>query len=394
MFSFFILKIVNRNGLGSKGKTRFFALCVTSIFLIQCVHTNPGIERNISSESRPFVDNSKNRFAFEQCQSKSRYYLENKISQMPPEYIKPHNNEWTKSIPMKCIQFAQKNFHGNYAKCENENSRPHLTPFKPCQTENYSNLVYNAFHDVMDCFNLDPKDFFLQFMIESGFHINAFNKTGMDSGIAQFTANGIKKVISKNRISRTREALLASSRPSCARISSTIGTFDITSFVVERRCSMISVPQNPYRSMFFNYIHTMLDQIELKMEVDSETSDLVDIQNAMTDRIKRQFVYLAYNRGMTGIKRLLMGYIDYKKSMNQEITESDLDMNQNLTRVKAVLKSEPRKREILSDSISDGNLNKLTFAEYAVIEKASYVADMVTAQDYVRQQLGDQCSRF
>ncbi len=377
-----------------KVKTPLLALILISLWLIQCVHSVPISDRAISSEDKPFVDQSKNRNAFELCRSSDRTYLENKIAQMPADYIHPHNNEWTKSIPMKCIQFAQNNFKGNYAKCENENSKPKLTKYKPCESENYSNLVYNAFHDVMDCFNLDPKDFYLQIMIESGFHVNAFNKTGMDSGMAQFTANGIKKVISKNRISRTRDFLLNSSRPSCARISSTIGDFDITSFVVERRCSMISIPQNPYRSMFFNYIHTMLDQIELKMEIEQDTSELEPIQNAMTDRIKRQFIYLAYNRGMTGIKRLLTGYIDYKESMGQTITEQDLDLNQNLTRVKMILKAEPRKREILSDSIREARLNRLSFAEYAVIEKASYVADMVTAQDYVRRQMGDQCSRF
>ncbi len=358
------------------------------------MHTNKVIERTISSEEPPFVDNSKNRYAFEQCKSEKRFYLEERISQMPQDYLQPHNADWTASIPLKCIQFAQKNFNGHFAQCDNEEARPKLTAYRPCMTENYTHLVYNAFHDVMDCFNLDPKEFYLQFMIESGFHINAFNKTGMDSGIAQFTANGIKKVISKNRISRTREVLLNSSRPSCSRISSTMGAFDITSFSVERRCAMISVPQNPYRSMFFNYIHTMLDQIELKSDVERELSALESLKPALTERIKRQLVYLAYNRGMTGIKRLLVGYIGYKKSMNQSISEQDLDLNQNLARVKKILRAEPEKREILVRSIKKGKLNKLSFAEYAVIHKATYVADMVASQDYVQRQLGDQCSRF
>lgn len=357
------------------------------------MHTKNINDRKISSEAEPYVDNSKIHYAFEQCKT-NRNYLESRISQMPLDYLQPHNQEWSSSIPLKCIQFAQKNFGGHFAQCEDEDSKPKLTKFRPCMNENYTHLVYNAFHDVMDCFNLDPKDFFLQFMIESGFHINAFNKTGMDSGIAQFTANGIKKVISKNRISRTREVLLNSSRPSCGRISSTIGSFDITSFVVERRCSMIMVPQNPYRSMFFNYIHTMLDQIELKMEVERDLSTLEEIKDALTDRVKRQLIYLAYNRGMTGIKRLLAGYIEYKKTMNQPITEQDLDLNQNLDRAKKILKLEPEKRELLQGSIKRGKIAKLSFAEYAVVHKATYVADMVATQDYVRQHLGDQCSRF
>lgn len=378
----------------SKVKALGFLVVVTSLCLIQCVHSDKVVDRSISSENAAAVDQSKNKYAFEQCKSEKRYYLEERISQMPQEYLQPHNADWSQAIPLKCIQFAQKNFNGNFAQCENEDSKPKLTALRPCMTENYTHLVYNAFHDVMDCFDLDPKSFYLQFMIESGFHVNAFNKTGMDSGIAQFTANGIKKVISKNRISRTQEMLLNSSRPSCSRISSIMGSFDITSFSVNRRCAMISVPQNPYRSMFFNYMHTMLDQIELQADVERELSGLASIKSALTERIKRQLVYLAYNRGMTGIKRLLNGYVDYKKSMNQVVLEQDLDLNQNLARVKKILKAEPAKRAILVRAVKKGKLNKLSFAEYAVIHNATYVADMVATQDYVQRQLGDQCSRF
>lgn len=138
----------------------------------------------------------------------------------------------------------------------------------------------------------------------------------------------------------------------------------------------------------------MLDQIELQADVERELSGLASIKSALTERIKRQLVYLAYNRGMTGIKRLLNGYVDYKKSMNQVVLEQDLDLNQNLARVKKILKAEPAKRAILVRAVKKGKLNKLSFAEYAVIHNATYVADMVATQDYVQRQLGDQCSRF
>lgn len=153
---------------------------------------------------------------------------------------------------------------------------------------------------------------------------------------------------------------------------------------------MISLPKNPYRGMLFNYIHTMLDQIDLRRQLDDELSNLSTIQSALTEKIKRQLVFLAYNRGMTGIKRLLEGYIENRKEMNLIPSESDLDLNQNLARVKKVLNLDFKKRELLKKS----KIKKLSFAEYAVIYKATYVADMVDAQDYVRRFLGDQCSRF
>ncbi len=138
--------------------------------------------------------------------------------------------------------------------------------------------------------------------------------------------------------------------------------------------------------MLFNYLHTMLDQMQLNEELASFT----DIQEALTPRIRRQLVYLSYNRGMTGMKRLLTGYIESRKKVDQIPTESDLDLNQNLMLAKKIMRLEPYKRDILKKA----KIKKLSFAEYAVIQGTTYVSNMVEAQDYVRRQMGDECSRF
>ena len=352
---------------------------------------NLQIDRSISSlKDHQRTLASDIRYDFQMCHSQNRSYLEDDIRAMPLEYIRPHDNEWTRSIPMKCVQFAQNNFRGSFAKCETEDSRPTTNASKPCMSEAYVTLVYNAFHDVMDCFDLDPKDFFLQIMIESGFHINAINKTGLDSGMAQFTAAGLRKVIENNRIERTRRILFESSRPSCQRISNRVGNFDITAFVVAKRCSVIKIPQNPYRAMFFNYIHTMLDQVQIQSEIDQQLSEFSSIQTALTPRIRRQLTYLAYNRGLDAIKKLLKGYVDNRQRLGVVPDEADLDLNQNLSRAKSILRLDPGKRDILKRA----KIKKLTFAEYAVINRITYVSDMVEAQDYIKNHLGDQCSRL
>jgi len=373
-------------------KRHFIILLFISFFLIQCVHQNLENKRSISSLPRDVatLQPSQIREEFQVCRSSSRLYLEEDILQMPIEYIRPHDQDWRSAIPMKCIQFAQKNFRGRFANCEGEEARPTADALKPCMNESYVTLVYNAYHDVMDCFNLDPKDFFLQIMIESGFHINAINKTGFDSGLAQFTANGILKVTANNRIERARRLMLESSRPSCQRISSTIGEFDITFYTPDKRCSMIALPKNPYRGMFFNYIHTMLDQIEMESMLERELAAFKQLKTIFTDRIKRQLVYLAYNRGMMGVSRLLQGYLQNRQRASQILTETDFDLNQNLERAKAIMRLDPEKKKILKRA----KIKKLTFAEYAVINNASYVSEMVGAQDYVRHHLGEQCSRF
>lgn len=354
-------------------------LVVLSLFLIQCAHKNAEQIRQPSSQQYVSELDS---IRFEQCKE-SKLYLEPQMAAMPAEYFQLHNNEGINRIPIKCIQFAQRSFGGHYGICSGEEARPKISKVKPCLTQNYTMLTYNAYHDVMDCFNLDPKDFYLQIMIESGFHANAINRTGFDSGISQFTANGIKKVTANNLLERTRRVLLESSRPSCQRISSIVGSFNIDAFSVQKRCSMIALPKNPYRAMLFNYLHTMLDQIS----IEELLSDLPEVQDALTAKIKRQMTYLAYNRGLTGLRNRVKGYIQSRNYFSQPITENDLDLNKNLTAVKKILSLEPQKRAILKKA----RVRNLSFAEYAVIHDATYVSDMAAASDYVRRNLGNSC---
>lgn len=360
---------------------------IFSLFLFNCsqkpiqqksdeVVREPAAVRKIASE----------RIEPEICRE-NKLYLEKKMNMMPAEYFELHADEQEKRIPIRCIQFAQRNYIGHYGICNEEESKPVISNIKPCLTENYTMLAYNAYHDVMDCFNLDPKDFYLQIMIESGFHLNAINKTGFDSGMAQFTANGIKRITTNNNIiERTRRLLLESSRPSCQRISSIVGAFNVDAFTIQKRCSMMALPKNPYRAMMFNYLHTMLDELSLERML----TDLPELNEALTDRVKRQLTYLAYNRGLMGVKRLLQGYVQTRKYFSYQITEEDLDLNKNLTRAKKIMKLEPEKRALLKRA----KIRNLSFAEYAVINGATYVSDMSAARDFVRRYLGNSCGEL
>lgn len=378
---FFIEKRVNRKSLLSKAKYPYVLLIVSTFFLLQCTHTPSEKNREPSSVNRS--PNSE-RNTFEQCASGTKLYLESGLLAMPSEYLQPQDQ--ANRIPVRCIQFAQRNFSGGYAVCESEEARPRISSVRPCMSEAYVMLAYNSYHDVMDCFNLDPREFFLQIMIESGFHINAINRTGFDAGISQFTANGIKRVSANNLVERTRRILLESSRPSCQRISSIVGHFNVDSFSVQKRCAVIALPRNPYRAMLFNYLHTMLDQ----MSIEEALRDLPEVHNVLTPRLKRQFTYLAYNRGLTGTKRLLRGYVQSRRDFGQTISESDLDLNQNLSRAKKTMRLDPAKRDVLRRS----RIRQLSFAEYAVIHGASYLSDMVDAGDYVQRHLGDSCGEM
>ncbi len=357
--------------------------------LTSCTHqtksnsnSNERAPSSLSSQAAELIEKP---LSFETCNAKNSY-LESKLQQVPIDYRILRTNETQNRIPVQCIQFAQKAFVGNFGVCKTEDEKPQATKTRPCLSESYTNLTYNAYHDVMDCFNVDPRDMFYQIMLESGFHINAFNKTGYDSGMAQFTANGIKHVAANNLIERTRRLMLESSRASCQRISSIVGAFSIDAFSVKKRCSLVALPRNPYRSMFLSYLHTMLDQIKL----DELLVSVPEIYGALNDRIRRQFLFMSYNRGMTGLFNLLNGYVGTRNAIPVEITADDLDLSQNLSKVKSILKLEPEKRDILKKA----KVRNLSFAEYAVIYNATYLSDMSAARDYVERYYGDSCGEF
>ncbi len=367
------------------------ALLLSVCFLIQCVQKervptsiNQPVKKPASAEKK--IDYKNEKLNYEICHSERKNYLEQQIlEKVPQTYLENHESDWEKIIPMKCIQFAQRNFRGSYAICNSSQDKPIVTSTRPCLTENYTTLIYNAYHDVKNCFNLDPRSSFLQIMIESGFHLNAINKTGFDAGISQFTKNGILRVLDTNLLQKTREQLMIASSPSCQRISNVFDDLQKESADINQRCSMMSVPQNPYRALVLHYLHTLKDQIFFKNEFLSKRPE---ISKVVDQEILEQFVYMAYNRGITGTLRLIDGYIASRKIVHHEITKSDLNLVQNLSVARAILKDDPAKKELLKNT---KKIKNLSFAEYAMINDQTYLLTMAEARDFVKSKMGDEC---
>lgn len=365
-----------------------FTLIISSLFLIQCVQKNKTTEseknetviRTVASEIKQA---SQTKTKFETCKDPKAAYLELQIQKLPFEFLHPQENHWSKTIPLACIQFAQKNFRGAFAYCKTEEDKPSVGAPRPCLSENYTRLVYNAYHDVKNCFNIDPKSSFLQIMIESGFHINAINRTGFDAGIAQFTKNGILRVMDRNIVNRTGRLLLESSNPACARISGAFRDIQKDAFKIEKRCSMIALPQNPYRALVLHYLHTMRDQNDLKRLLVTRP----EIEPILNNEILEHLVYMAYNRGIQGTLRLVDGYVKSRKQVGAVITANDMDLWKNLSQARKILKEEPRKREILKSA----KIRNLSFAEYAMIQDQNYLGAMAEASELVKARVGEGC---
>ncbi len=356
---------------------RFFLfLILISLFLIQCVQ----------KERRPAAEILvPQKINYEICHSSSKNYLEQQIlEKVPRAYLENHESDWQQKISIKCIQFAQKNFHGSYAYCDSPTDKPIVTSTRPCLSENYTTLVYNAYNDVKNCFNLDPRRSFLQIMIESGFHINAINKTGFDAGISQFTKNGILRVLDSNILRNTREQLMISSSPSCQRISNVFDDLQKDASGINQRCSMMSVPQNPYRALVMHYLHTLKDQIFFKSQF---LSNRPAISSVVDQDILEQFVYMAYNRGINGTLKLIDGYIANRNKVNHVITKADLNLIQNLSAARKILKDDPDKKE----QIKKLKFKNLSFAEYALANDQNYLLTMAEARDFVKSKMGDEC---
>lgn len=323
---------------------------------------------------------------FQTCSTESKNYFQKNLLSLNPTFTTRNEHQWTRKIPIQCIQIAMEQFPGSYATCGNGKLQSKGVK-RPCMTEEYVTFVYNAYHDVKDCFNLDPKRSFLQIYVESGFHINAFNRSGKDAGIGQFTKAGIDHV-GHSLINRVHQLVSESSNPSCERIASLMGSLAPDASEVKNRCSMLTLPENPYRSLVMHYLHTLKDQQILKeklLEIDPEYAELIDVE------IASQLSYLPYNRGVDLTVDLLKEYLRLRKLAEQVVTKEDLNLMQNLSDARKILREEPRKRKILKDLMLEGRLKRLTFAEFLVIKNQEYMSMITEAGDYVYSRSGNWC---
>lgn len=97
-------------------------------------------------------------------------------------------------LPKKCVLLSMKRLQeilpgSSFTKCSQSDSLPVSAGLKPCITEDYFNVMYNSFTDVMDCFNVPMKSIFPKLMNESGLHVNTWSYIK----IKKFKVNGCIK---------------------------------------------------------------------------------------------------------------------------------------------------------------------------------------------------------
>ncbi len=247
--------------------------------------------------------------AYEVCTPQNDY-LESAL----PAY---HQHLRAFDFPLACIETAESLLPlvGFYGYCADDNGQPGRTHPRPCLSANYVGSVYNAMADVSECMSYDPRWAFAVLNLESALHINAVG-AATDIGIGQLTSSAINEV-NLNALPRAKRIARASKLDSCKRLQPMLydGETDIG-----RRCSFISLPQNPTHDLSFAVLllkrnHELLDGFVSRWGLTVPAT--VNVK-----RVKVLLSMLGYNAGIGGVAATLRAYLKHGKA---KVGESHFD---------------------------------------------------------------------
>lgn len=297
------------------------------------------------------------------CSTSNRLFYEKQMASNPKmkEMLESRESD-DKKFPKKCMLHVM-NSKGlpkiSLGLCAKSAGGVRVPGAKPCVTENLVNVTYNAYMDVMDCLNLNPKLFFPKIAQESGFLLNAFG-AGKDGGIGQFTQPAIEAVNQGYQKYMTEIEKAASVKPSCARIMKHKALLTKAPSSAAQRCSMIAMPENPLRNILyigiFNRLHmdrfsgmqyiAGFDYIQHDQAMVPVTYDAKDEFEGLTKEnkykqaledvgifnpnmhfFKEVLTIAGYNMGSPTALRLFGKYLEKRKIAKKNISYEDFDFN-------------------------------------------------------------------
>lgn len=248
------------------------------------------------------------------------------------------------SFPRACLTyimntFGPKNTRSSlFASCSGSNLRPTRRSFKPCVSDSYINVTYNAFNDVATCLGINPKYLIPKIANESGFHTNAFG-AGSDTGIGQLTGPAIQDV--NRHVNRYKGYVTGSNRASCKRLSPLIINQKPVPHQVGARCSLMQSPQNPTLNMFYMAIKFQLDFATIDRFYQRRGIETLikqaGLQSVDREKIRTLLLTLAYNTGAGGAINHIREYLNYRIALRAKgirpLTAQDFDISGFSTKV-------------------------------------------------------------
>lgn len=322
--------------------------------------------------STPFADENWVQLEkIEKC-SQERRFLQNDLLKLDAELISKRSEPT--QFPLACIVHAQRTFTfktranpedqvpsvwsglqvpgRSFSQCASAEVEPTRGAYMPCVTSEYAYSIYNAFHDMVDCFDINGRKLLPKLWNESGFHINTLGG-GMDAGVGQLTRSAIEEVLSKPYVNDERTALdvfkqqaMNSTKASCQRLVRQEKAWEAVNPDVTQRCSIISTPENPIRNVVYLGVFYKLNERVVASRINSTNmrQKLVDLglENPNMEYFQDAIVTLSFNMGRGSAFSIVESYLKTKLANNMKLTAKDLDfLNNSLEEVRA-LRKEPK----------------------------------------------------
>lgn len=290
-----------------------------------------------------------------------RQFYENKLELYPDlRWLSQRRQVAANDFKPECVTYSMNQFQipkTNYAVCARSNGSPNLPGSKPCVTPKLVHLTYNIFKDITECLNLDAKQLMPKIDFESGFFINAYG-SDHQSGIGQLTKSAIEDVNQQLDYYINEVEKAAPQKKSCAQVLKIKKYFSKASSNTNQRCSLIGLPENPARNIFYSalfnkinaeriagikyvagrdYINTQQGLVPVQNNEQDEFAgffEKYDIKNKLSQLglakinltyFKDLIVLLGYNTGAETAFKLLNEYLDKRIENNLTLSWKDFD---------------------------------------------------------------------
>jgi len=218
-------------------------------------------------------------------------------------------------------------------------------------------LTYNAYVDTMECLNLNAKHMMPKVDFESGFFLNSFG-INKEAGVGQLTEVALREVNRhfENYMAEVEKA--AATKPSCANLIKNKSLLSMAPSGPEQRCSMIGLPENPLRNIFYMGLLNRINMDALSgikfiagQDYLQSGQNFLPVQNNQNDQftglfksyrlkerleangirgfnphvIKEMLGTLGYHIGVETAVKLLSQYLDERKKHGLHLSANDFN---------------------------------------------------------------------
>lgn len=240
-------------------------------------------------------------------------------------------NDFESKLAKKCVTHIMNHFGFpgiGYANCQSTTGNPKISGFKPCVTESLVDLTYNSYMNVADCLDVDPKFLISKIDFESGFLSSAVNRNQL-SGLGQLNREAIAEVNHHfdEYIHQIEKA--APAKRSCANLLLAKDLLNRAVEGSEQRCSMIGLPENPLRNIFYMAVLNKINQQKIESLLVQrrmrEKLEQLGLKNPDMHSFTGMLALAAASIGFSVTADIFTDYVDKRIANQLMLTAGDFD---------------------------------------------------------------------